>query len=226
MPDQPKMELFMQFVQRDGAGPVLAECAADKQPGDDFMTKFIPADYDNYSNFFEIQKFQFAVQVKDQDQTKKTTQTKDPNAAPKEKSAKLEGAFASWRSAKEDQVASLQYPFEPGQFSFTRLIDRASPIFAKCCCNSESFESATLVKRVAVGDNAVATSFLQFIFTDVLIVGLDWDDGDMTTESCKFICRGFEVRYRQQAFDGSLSKETSHASWDQDDDALPNGGKE
>ncbi len=216
MPDQPKAEIFMQFVQRGGAGAVLAECAADKNDDDDFMEKFNPASYDEYSDFFEVQKFQFAVQVKDEDTTKKDTQEANKSASPVKKTEKLAaGAFASWRSATKTQINSLQYPFQPGQFSFTRVIDRASPIFAQACCNSESFESATLVKRVAVGGNEIPMSFLQIKFDDVLIVGLDWDDGDLTSETCKFICRGFEVQYRKQAFDGTLEEVTSQASWKQ-----------
>jgi hypothetical protein len=30
--------------------------------------------------------------------------------------------------------------------------------------------------------------------TDVLVIGVDWDSGDVVKEKCKFICRGVKVQ--------------------------------
>lgn len=255
MADDPKSDLVMQFVL-DGR-PVLAECALDKHPKDEFMTDFKPADYDTYSNFFEVQKFSFGVEVKDEDSTKAkgqaqagaTTsaganvqahghghgQTQAGAAAAQKGKDKTKGAFRSWRSATDEQVKNaLKFPFETDAFSITRLIDRASPVFFEACCNSQTFDTATLVKRIAVGSGlssnsslrvntgAAAMGFLQIKFSKVLIVNLDWDDGDMITESCEFICQGFEVKYKRQKGDGSLDAAVS-ASWDYVRDSLPSG---
>jgi hypothetical protein len=36
-------------------------------------------------------------------------------------------------------------------------------------------------------------AFLRIDFTDVLVIGVDWDSGDVVKEKCKFICRGVKV---------------------------------
>ena len=103
-------------------------------------------------------------------------------------------------------------------FSFTRLLDAASMPFFNCCCNSVSFKSAALVKRLSVGvvgDNRMRPmGFLRFDFRDVLLTGVNWDDGDLVSESCTFICRAMRVRYKQQDVKGTVpSKWTSQAVW-------------
>jgi hypothetical protein len=72
------------------------------------------------------------------------------------------------------------------------------------CCNSKSFASATLIKRKAAGTDTSGHAFLRIDFKDVLVIGLDWDSGDVVKEKCKFICRGVKVQYKPQTSDGSL----------------------
>jgi len=69
-------------------------------------------------------------------------------------------------------------------FSFTRMIDRASPLLFENCANSISFASATLVKRKVTGQTLALQAFLRMDFKDVLIVGISWDDGDILKEKC------------------------------------------
>jgi type VI protein secretion system component Hcp len=83
-------------------------------------------------------------------------------------------------------------------------MDRASPLLFQMCCDSKSFTSATLVKRKAAGSDLSGHGFLRFEFTDVLVIGVDWDSGDVVKEKCKFICRGMTVKYRPQTLNGSL----------------------
>ena len=222
-PDQPKADMVMQFVRKDGGGPVLAECALETDPDDKFLTGFTPQTYDTYSDFFEITKFEFGVEVKDEDASKKKDKGgthKDPKGKDGKDSSKGKGAFLSWRAATDSDVKTIQYPLEPDKFSFERQIDSASIVFFEACCKSQTFEKATLVKRVQTTPDKPAQGFLQMIFYQVMITGLNWDDGEMLNETCEFICRGFEVFYRLQNFDGSLGEKIP-AHWDSTGNALP-----
>lgn len=225
MPEQSKADMVMKFV-RSGGGRVNAECALGKDPADPFMKDFSPASYTSYSNFFEVTKFDFGVEVKDDDTAVGTlSKTTPAGAAPTTKaaaSAKAKGGFVSWRSATEDQLKKIDYPVEFDTFSFTRLIDSASPVFFQACCATNSFDSATLVKRVSIGADKPATGFLRLDFKEVLITGIDWDDGEVLNETCKFICKAFSLQYRRQNPDGTLQAAVS-ASWDQVRDARRNG---
>lgn len=221
MPDQHKSDIVMMFVQKGGQA-VYAECALDKSPNDPFMTDFKPQTYDRYSNFFEVTKFHFGFEVKDEDKSKDTMTSGAPAGAGlgKKRVGRVEGEFASWRSANDQQAPKVIYPLEFEAFTFERLIDAASPVFFEHCCNSTSFPSATMVKRVSTGGNAAPEGFLKIEFQDVLITSLSWDDGDMTTEKCEFICRNFALTYRQQKQDGSFGAQ-SPAQWDYKKNALP-----
>jgi len=212
MPDRSNSDMVMQFVQEKG-GPVMAECALRKDNNDEFMDGFTPAPYNQFSNFFEVTKFSFGLEVVDEDTTK-TSLNQDKRRADANEQ-RYKGGYLSWRSATDDEIrrGAIKYPLEFDTFAFSRKIDSASPIFFDNCLKSVSFKSATLVKRVAQGHNRQPLGFMQIKFTKVLIIGVDWDDGDLVTENCKFICRSFELRYRQQSADGTLGSE-SMATWD------------
>ena len=61
-----------------------------------------------------------------------------------------------------------------------------------------------MIKRKAAASNVSGHAFLRIDFTDVLVIGVDWDSGDVVKEKCKFICRGVKVQYKPQTSDGSL----------------------
>src|SRR3954454_14885308 len=209
MPDQPKSEMFMQFVTKKGEA-LLAECAASKDKEDKWMSDFTPQTYDTYSDFFEVTKFDFGVSVKSQDASKKQTQTQSLHSTPiagkqHGQHAKSSDAWQSWRAANTDaDVDNLKYPFEVDEFGFDRLIDRASVELFAACCTSQTFKSAAFVKRVLTGSGKPGKTFLRIDFKDVLVTSLSWDDGDLLNESCKFICRGFKIQYRRQNAAGDL----------------------
>ena len=221
MADQQKSDLVMKFLTKENT-PVYAECALGKDKNDAFLTDFNPQTYDSYSDFFEVSKFGFGFEVKDEDDSKsKLSGDKDKGTkySKKAKSGLVQGEFASWRSATDAQAPNVTYPLELDSFRFERLIDAASPVFFKHCCDSKSFLSATLVKRVSTGGDHGPVGFLRIDFKDVLITSLSWDDGDMTTEKCEFICRDFWLRYKQQKADGSLGP-MAEAKWNYIKDAI------
>ena len=214
MADQPKADMVMKFTITAGTD-ISAECALDKAEDDNLMEGFNPQTYDSYSNFFEISKFNFNIKVHEGDSAvSNLSQSAKLTAKPSADNKKLTGQFVRWRSAKAEDLPKLKYPVEFDTFTFTRLIDGASPIFFQRCCNSQSFLSAALVKRVQTEVNKPTKGFLRIDFDHVLVTGIDWDDGDVLSETCKFICRGFVLQYSQQNDDGSLNTPSS-AEWKQ-----------
>jgi type VI protein secretion system component Hcp len=165
--------------------------------------------YDNYSNFFEVTNFDFSIALKESDESNNVISQQARNHQTQHPKLGANNAFARWRSATNAEYKSIYYPLEFDQFNFKRVIDSASPIFFQCCCESRSFDSAVLVKRVAQGDlggeKNASIGFLRIDFSKVLITGINWDDGDLVTESCEFICQGMKVTYRRQKEDGTVA---------------------
>jgi len=221
--DDSKSDIVMMFVDNSGAA-VLAESTLDVLKGDPFMAaasisgKKVPAfeaitDYNDYSNFFEVKSFNFNIKLNPRDdaQSKLSGATKSSGAHV------VADQFSSWRSASNEDFKRIPLPVDFDNFTFTRVIDGASPRFFDACCNQVSFQSAALVKRVAVGGgagNAVQRSvgFIRFDFRDVMLTSVDWDDGDLVTESCTFICKAMKVRYRQQRASGKFDDESASGS--------------
>lgn len=219
MPDQHKSDIVMMFKQK-GDQPVYAECALDLNPSDKWMSDFKPQTYNTYSNFFQLSKFHFGFELKDEDKSKSTlTDGVAATGAGKKRFGRVEGEFASWRSMKDEDLPNAHYPLEFESFTFERMIDAASVVFFEHCCNSTTFPSATLIKRISVGGNEAPMSFIKMEFKDVLITSLSWDDGDMTTEKCEFICRKFVLSYRAQNADGSFGARVP-AEWDYKENAV------
>lgn len=216
MADESRADLVMRFTDK-GGGPVLAESTLDVADHDSLMKGFEPAkSADRYSNFFEVKSFNFAIAVKPQD--KGVGAISKHAASSGGRASAVTDEFMRWRSATEDEYRKIYFPVEFDTFSFTRVLDAASMQFFTSCCNSVSFYSASLVKRVSVGtagsDAKKPKGFLRFDFRDVLLTGVSWDDGDLVNESCTFVCRAMRVRYKQQSSDGSLPElASSNAVW-------------
>jgi type VI protein secretion system component Hcp len=188
-----KFDLLMKFVLN--GKPVFGECtlAIDKT---DALIKddFLPARQGTDATFFEVTDFDMGLSLKESDDGAINSAS---------------GPFARWRSATKDEYKKIFYPMEFDKFSFDRIIDKASPVFFQSCCNSVTFDSAAMARRVSQG-NLISSSrppvaYLRIDFTKVLITGLNWTDGDVVKESCEFICQGMTMTYIRQAEDGSVA---------------------
>jgi type VI protein secretion system component Hcp len=225
--EQNKTDLVMKFVL-DG-NPVPAESNLDVAPGDPLMTDFSTGtDYDFYSNFFEATSFEMGMSLKEDDESSSLL---NPNArlgAHPVKVATPVGQYSRWRSATQDEYKKVPFRLEFDKFSFKRVIDSASPIFFEACCMSRTFDSAVLVKRIAQGDqsegNAPSIGYLRVDFSKVLIIGVNWDDGDVVMEQCEFICQGLTIAYRQQQQNGIFGA-TMTANWSKDLALKSRGGR-
>jgi type VI protein secretion system component Hcp len=200
--DKPKTDTVMRFI-KDG-NPVLAECTLDVNTDDKLMEGFKPASGLSalYANFFEVQDFDFgmALEENDKDQEK-------PGVASKHGG----GSFTRWREPPNGDVTQIPYKFVMDKFSFKKVVDRASPIFFQACCYAETFDGAVLVKRISQGD-APPAGVLRMEFSDVLITGLDWDDGELVNEKCEFTCRKLVVTILAQGADGKVQS-SKKAQW-------------
>jgi type VI protein secretion system component Hcp len=178
-----KFDLLMKFVLN--GKPVYGECTLAIDKTDSLIKDdFLPARHGTDANFFEIADFNMGLSLKESDDGAINSAS---------------GPFARWRSATKDEY----------KFSFQRIIDRASPIFFQSCCNSATFDSAALVRRVSQGDlldgRRPAVAYLRIDFTKVLITGIDWTDGDVVKESCEFICQGMTITQLRQSADGTVA---------------------
>jgi type VI protein secretion system component Hcp len=224
--DQNKTDLVMQFVQN--GQPIWAESNLDIDPKDTLMQDFSRnTTYDNYTNFFEVSNFTFSMTL---DGSEQSTSALSPQARLTTQPPKAPAKdFARWRSATSKEAAGIPYPLEFENFTFERTIDSASPIFFDSCCRSTEFDSAVLVKRISQGDLGgtvrPSVGYLRIDFTKVLIVGVNWDDGDLVKEQCQFISRQLEIRYRQQDVSGSVGPGAEmFAHWPTPRSRIINGG--
>jgi len=215
-------DTLMRMVISSGV-PLRAECQTEVTRDDDEYVE----DYYN-GQFFEIDEFRFNLKVTDgkktadksgdvqktQGATATTTQgtgAKTPAnriAPPAAKDKPLPGeiaalTFSKWRSMTPDEVTKMMktapYPVEMGEVSIERTFDKASPILFDYCCNSKTFESASMIKRKDTGD-VFLRGFLRFDFQEVLVTSVEWKNGEVMKETFTFVFRHVQVRYRTAVY--------------------------
>lgn len=224
--DESAFDIAMKFVMQ-GGGVVWAESTLNVAKGDKLMHDFKPiTDYDDYSNFFEVQSFDFAMNVEPED-----AGSGNPSRAPGVPGglahqrplgvqpgragfpgghgpAKAGDRFQRWRSATEKDAQQMKFKLRFDSFRFTRVIDGASPLLFQYCSRQKPFESAALVKRVSTGLRGgldrQSLAFMRIDFTKVMLKSVKWNDGALVTESCEFVCDSLSFQYCQQMPDGSL----------------------
>jgi type VI protein secretion system component Hcp len=191
-------DMLMMFVK--DSTPVDAECLAVVDKKDDFTKDFIAGKY------FEIDSFDMSIKLVDKDSTSVKDDTKDG-----EKKKEKGGSFSKWVQGIMPAASgqSRLYPLEMEAVSFSRRMDRFSPLLFQLCFKTKSFDSVVVVKRKSSGagansDGIANIPYFRVEFKQVLVVGVDWDADDaMVKEKCKFVCRSVAVQYRQQMHDGS-----------------------
>jgi type VI protein secretion system component Hcp len=220
MDDNSPTDVLMTFVQANDS-PLPCEDTSEVDTSDPMMKGFTPARNGTPGSFFEVQQFTFGLNLKEDDQSggaiNQTSTQSGGGGAPTSSVAAAgpAGVFSKWYGVKDPQQrAKIHYPAQMDPFQFTRLMDSASPILFQNCCNSVSFKSASLVKRKVSGNSNALQAYLRFDFDDVLVISVDWDNGQAILESVEFIFCGMKVRHRRQKFDGSADI-TGSADWKQ-----------
>jgi type VI protein secretion system component Hcp len=223
-------EMFMKFVV--GGNAIDAEAQAKFDTNDDLMSDF------KLGKFCAIEDFDLGMGLQDEgsgneeggksskhDREKLLAMLNAGNAVSAEDKAKAQAQLEAMLARQSGpryvgwldgtRQGGYEVDFEP--FSFSKRLDKVSPLLFQMSCNRDSFASVTLVKRKLIGATNTAKSgatasqvssqaYLRFDFTDVLVIGLDWDadDEEEMKEKCKFIARGVTVQYRPQMPDGTL----------------------
>jgi len=122
--------------------------------------------------------------------------------------------FFAWRSNTNWNATGADrstYPVKAGAFSLNRQIDRASPILFEAFCNKQRLAFVTLLKRTTAYGAAGTTmqpkpmGYLRIDFSDVIILGIDWKDGEVLTEQFRFEARTLVINYMSLNAAGKLT---------------------
>ena len=179
-------------LQHSKTGFVPAESASRLDPADTMTSTDFTA-----GKFFEVQSFTLGMRLADNDKAGASTRT-----------------YERWRSAGTAAPADGKQLFyaEPNELTVTRIIDTASPLLVQYCLNLERLTKAVLVKR---GRNSTGSlvGFLKLEFTELAIRAVDWDDGEVVKEVCKFRYEKLSVAYNRRKPDGSKLS-TWNCTWE------------
>ncbi len=187
-------DTLMYFVQEKGADAMAAESTSALTDGDRTTLDFKPGQY------FEVESFTFGMDLSDKEGD-------DDNGDSR--------SYARWRALKPDEPKPDQ-PFkaEPQDVSVTRRIDACSPLLMQYCLDTKAFDKAVIVKRAqGVGAQAQMRGFMRMEFSDVRLRAVEWQDGDVIREVCKFKFAAVKVTYRQRRQDNTLGAPWS-CEWD------------
>ncbi len=212
---------------KDGSTGVPGEGQSLIDSKDPFTKDFVAG------NFFEIEDFDLGIDLEDSDSSSKA-QAQSPNSSKSHPNQTTEqqqkgGKFAKWTqgltvSTTQGPLSNM-FPIQMDPFSFTRQIDKASPVLFQRCFLTKPFDSAVVVMRKVGGQkytasasglsptsNIAAIPFLRIEFSPVLLTAIDWDAGEVVKEKCKFVCRAINVRYRPQNLDGTYGTVVENTS--------------
>jgi type VI protein secretion system component Hcp len=199
-----KSEILMKIESSPGKA-IAAECQLTLDPEDTMMKDFSDGKYYQIENFSLSAGLQEEPKAPVPGQPPGHNQPVHGGTGKPEKAKATKAKFAKWRNERASEAGSTRYPLEVEPVSFTRLMDQASTVLFEGLCKSQTFASATIVRRMYTGDGAGGKAYLRLDFTDVMIVSIDWDEEDVIKEKYKFVCRGVKVQFRPQASDGSLA---------------------
>ncbi len=100
------------------------------------------------------------------------------------------------------------------EFSFTRKIDKASPIFFNMACSGTPFKNVALAIRKSGGGDTSGFIFLRFDFKLAAVKTISYShDETSPKEEVAIEYGGFLLRYCVQNSDGTLSLQNP-AAWD------------
>lgn len=221
MADKDSVDILMTFIMTSGSG-VDAESSSIWDYSDtDMMGDF------QDGCVFDVNDFKFSADLRDSEgkdgrgsgSTGRGGGTNALHNLPgrnnnnannqKEDSSRRSGGFAGYLQTGN----SRQYPADVKEITVTKQLESASVTLLQNCLNSVPFKKAVLVKRKFTGNGQFHEAFLKLEFTEPLITGVDWDQGDVIKETVKFICRGVTVVYRPQSDDGTLDPVGNQMTW-------------
>ncbi len=183
-------DLLMMVLPQRGGRPVPGESNTALEPPGPLLRGF------RKGFTFEITNFKFAIQTTKPDAA--AAGKPAPGAGPGRAAAPQHPTAAA--PAKKGEAQSC--PVQP--ITFERPIDAASAALLKHCVDCDTLYGAVVVKRKPAGGSAAGEVYLRMEFIGILFTNIQWANGDIVTESCTFITRSVNVKYRPQLPDGSL----------------------
>jgi len=103
------------------------------------------------------------------------------------------------------------YPSDLDEIQVTKDMDYSSPVIFEKCLASFKFESATILKRRAVG--GVLKGYLRIDFKQVMLTSLDWKDDEVVEETFNFVCREAVVQYAMESASQQDVTIVGNATW-------------
>jgi type VI protein secretion system component Hcp len=209
MADKSNVDIIMMLKDDQGAIAAESTSAIDNETGwtDDFTA----------GKYFEIDDFKLGIDIEDNDSPSTGQTMVGPDGKPVTlQSQQKGGKFSNWikniapKTATGAAAVSSMYGPVLKPISFTRQADSASPLIIKNCFKVIPFVSAAIVMRKTGGLQGTSgighIGFIRIDFTSVLITGIDWDGGEVVKETCEFVCRTLQVKYRSQKSSGAGGK--------------------
>lgn len=100
------------------------------------------------------------------------------------------------------------------EFSITRKIDKASPIFFTMACSGTPFKNVALALRKSAGGTTAGQFFLRFDFKLAAVKSISYSHDEASPkEEVTFEYGGFLLRYTMQNSDGTMGS-VIPAGWD------------
>lgn len=205
MADDLGNELLMQMIDSNGRA-IEAESQTEVNSDDDKLLR-------GYINgtFFTVDDFAFGLNLDDQDPTADAANMGGAQGvdAAQQRNTGPQIKFGKWKSGSPQEIEKITpFPVRMDEVTIERRLDRSSPVLFQACARSQTFRSASLVKRKTFGGGRLQ-SFFRLDFKQVLVSHVGWDDGEVIKETMRFVFRSVGVQYRQQAHDGTMMSEAT-----------------
>lgn len=107
------------------------------------------------------------------------------------------------RDTKSNQTTDGN-PVTIQPISFSRKMDRASPVLLSHMIDRTYFTRVAIVKRKSAGGVAAGDAYLRMDFEGVILIEANWSNEDPVTEDYSFHARAITMRYKPQLPDGTL----------------------
>jgi type VI secretion system secreted protein Hcp len=129
----------------------------------------------------------------------------------------------SWGASNPTTVGTTGGGLSAGKvsvssFNVMKKSEKSSPILFSSCCNGSHYASATVVMRKAAGTSGKQSTFIQYVFTDVMVESIQWSGSsggdDTPTESVSFAFAKVAITYNMQNTQTGVTSTGSAATWD------------
>ena len=137
------------------------------------------------------------------------------------------GAFEifsfSWGASNPTTVGTTGSGLSAGKvsvssFNVMKKSEKSSPILFSSCCNGQHYSDATVVMRKAAGTSGKQSTFITYVFTDVMVESIQWSGSsggdDTPTESVSFAFAKCSITYNTQNTKDGTTGTGASATWD------------